>query len=166
MYLLNKQRQLKLHIYFLTSFLIFVLFFCKHNFESVGSKCDSTKKVDSLIQDILFKPYLYSSGPDERRIDFIIENDNIPVEKSFKNEFSEDIKVVSENKIDSLDARIIKFDSINFAYDSLQVNVKVNYYSPPNKYKKRRLRNTLKLIYNLDTLNCKWQLIDSTILVH
>lgn len=156
---------MKSEVYFVI-FLSILSVFCQQKEEvSQDLRCDSLNKIDSLIQDVLLKPYLYSSGPGESRIDFIVENEVITKEKSFKNEFHEEIKVIDKEIFDSSIGRIIRFDSIEVT-NSNSAKVKVRYFSPLDEHNQRRLRNTIVLKYLFNSKNCKWLLTDSTILVH
>ncbi|MCB0728864.1 MAG: hypothetical protein KDD00_15475 [Ignavibacteriae bacterium] len=155
---------MKTPIYLFVFFLVIFSIFCqgKKNI-SLNSNCDSINKMDSLIQDVLFKEYLYSYGPnDSIRKDFILESKNISIKKIYKNEFQEPIYVINQNQIDTMYGGIIKFDLIEFSSDSLNVKLKVKFFSPSNKY----LRTINLFEYTFDSLKCKWKLIDSTINVH
>ena len=74
----------------------------------------------------------------------------------------EPIYVINQNQIDTMYGGIIKFDLIEFSSDSLNVKLKVKFFSPSNKY----LRTINLFEYTFDSLKCKWKLIDSTINVH
>lgn len=104
------------------------------------------------------------SGPnDSTRQKYILEEELIPVNKVYKNIFQEPILVLKSNQFDSVYAGIIKFDSIIFTNNFQNVKIRVRYFSPS----KKRISRTINIFqYTFDSLNCKWLITDSTLLVH
>ena len=131
---------------------------------SSGSKCDSINKIDSLIQDVILKPYLYMGGPyDSTRQKYILERELIPEHKIFRDRFEEQVPVLKLDQYDSVYAGIIKFDTIKFTNNFQNAKIRVSYFSPSDK----KISRTINIFqYAFDTVNCKWILNDSIMLVH
>ena len=145
------------------SFLITNAFLCtkKSNLNSINS-CDSINKIDTLIQQIVSKDYIFMTVTgDTSKIDYLVTNEFIQKGKEFTGIGSRKIITMNRSKIESLYGGIIYIDRIYFNIDTTIAELKVVYFIL-GKYR----ATTTLFKYNFDTNNCKWILEDSTLFLH
>jgi len=142
---------------------IFLAITCQKNYVDHWKSCESFNLVDSLIQDVINKTLSYSYDLHEYKVDvnYIISTELIPDGKVYKSNFVEKVLSVNKNKFDSLDKGIIILEDIKFNFDSTNAKIRTEYYLSPKLHVKTNL-----LEYYIDTVNCKWILKDSTLILH
>ncbi len=142
------------------SLFLFILVNCgKVNQDTILKNCNN-KKIDSLIQKIVFIPEVYTprEGVDSKYRFLILKilksnNDSLLG-------FSKVLFLVSKDSSE-YKAGTVTVDSVNFNYDSTKVDVEVGYYIL-NGYRS----STINVSYEWNSNLCNWSLTKKTEGIH
>lgn len=155
----------KANLGFIIIILVILLsFICQNNYKKkINKNCDSLHLIDSLILDAINRTFSSIYPLYQYKLDFnyVISNEFIPEGKEYNSSVVNKVISVNKNKFDTLSRGVISFQNIKFDLDSTKVELKIEYYMS-NKFHAR----TNILNYSLDTINCKWLLVDSTFNLH
>ncbi len=132
--------------------------FCQVKQNSSSSNpCDGLKKMDTLIQNVLDKKYIYTWVADQdSSTGYVLSNDYIKVGNEYRSGFFDKITVIRKNETDSKFENYLGFSFFKINEDTTKVKLET-YYVLFN-----RVSRTNKFDFSLDTVNCKWILNDST----
>lgn len=139
----------------------FLAFLCKEQQRHLNLKpCSQLNKVDSVFQEVFNKRYMYSwiSGLDSIN-GYVLLNEHISKGKKFNGVFFDNIIAISQNELDSVDG-YVSFSLIKFNSDTSTATIKANYVLL------KRVSRTNQFKFSFDTINCKWTLFDSTVIMN
>lgn len=125
------------------------------------SNCDSVNKIESLIQEIVSRPYLYMLSPNDTSKDtYLIANQFVKPGKVYVGPF--DRLVITEERKDInmhfISVLIVK--KTEFNSDTTKAHIEIEHSS------NNRINTGAKFCLSFDTTYCKWIVTDSVYFVH